>query len=36
LHQFPQQVLEQVAQHGYLHLVLDNDRWQHFFIPPAR
>lgn len=35
LRQFPEKVLEQVSQHGYQHLVLDDDRWQHFFIPPT-
>ncbi|MEI6193372.1 MAG: hypothetical protein WCS42_03480 [Verrucomicrobiota bacterium] len=35
LRKFPDDVLEQVTQHGYQHLILENDRWQHFFIPPA-
>ena len=35
LRQFPGDVLEKIAQHGYEHLILEKDRWQHFFIPPA-
>ena len=35
LRKFLDDVLEQVTQHGYQHLILENDRCQHFFIPPA-
>jgi len=33
LRQFPEHVLEQARQQGYEHLILEHDRWQHFFIP---
>jgi len=35
LRQFPADVLEQAGKNGFQHLVIENDRWQHFFIPPA-
>ncbi len=34
LTKFPEDVLAQAASHGYQHLVLETDQWQHFFIPP--
>ena len=35
LRQLPDDVLSQVTRQGYQHLTLQNDRWQHFFVPPA-
>ena len=31
----PQEFLNQLGQHGYSDLVLENDRWQHFLVPSS-
>ena len=33
--QFPEPVHNKLKEQNYQHLILANDRWQHFFIPPA-
>ncbi len=29
----PEELQNQLRQHGYCDLVLENDRWQHFLVP---
>jgi hypothetical protein len=35
LENFPPQILNSLKQQGYDDIILDNDRWQHFLIPPS-